>query len=291
MASKTVLITGCSSGFGLSLVQRFLKSGHNVIATSRNPDRTPDLVKEVDNHSSKCGRWIQLDVTWPQTKLTATVTEAANIFGPIDVLINNAGYSVMGAVEDIDEEKAKTQFETNYWGAMRMIKAVLPSMRERKMGAIVNVSSIGGLDCLATSGVYGASKFALEGMSESLAQEVASFNIRVLIVEPGGFRTNFLGANATQPTPASSAYKGTIVDIVSQKFKEMDGKQGGDTEKGAERIYEFIVGEGMGKGKTNYLRLPIGSDCYERGTKALRSKLENLEALKNVAYSTDFVEN
>lgn len=288
MTPKVVLITGSSSGFGLSLAHYFLNKGHKVIATSRNPNRTPDEISAVENHASGNGRWLQLDVTSPQDKINSTITEASKIFGPIDVLVNNAGYSVMGAVEDIDEAKAKTQFETNYWGVFRMCRAVLPSMRERKTGTIVNISSIGGLDCLATSGVYGASKFAVEGLSESLALEVASFNIRVLIVEPGAFRTNFLSATSTQPHPTSEPYKGTVVEKVNQAFKDMEGKQIGDTEKGVARIYDVVMGEGMGKGYEKYLRLPIGSDCFTRATKALQAKLENIKALEQVAKSTDF---
>jgi NAD(P)-dependent dehydrogenase (short-subunit alcohol dehydrogenase family) len=161
MPPKTFLVTGSSSGLGLSFVRYVLSQGHNVIATSRNPSRTPDLVDEIEK--SPKGRWLKLDVTAPQATITDTIQSAAKLFGPIDVLVNNAGYSVMGAIEDMDEEKARVQFDTNYWGAMRCIKAVLPSMRGRKSGVIVNVSSIGGLQALATSGVYGASKFALEG--------------------------------------------------------------------------------------------------------------------------------
>ena len=288
MPPKTVLITGSSSGFGLSLVHHFLNKGHKVIATSRNPGKTPDEVSAVNKHSSGHGRWLQLDVTSPQDNINATVAEASKIFGPIDILVNNAGYSVMGAVEDIDEAKAKTQFETNYWGVFRMCRAVLPSMRERKTGTIVNVSSIGGLDCLATSGVYGGSKFALEGLSESLAHEVESFGIRVLIVEPGAFRTKFLSATSMQPHAASEAYKGTIVDKVNQNFAKMEGNQLGDTEKGVARIYDVVMGEGVGANHKKWLRLPIGSDCFERATKALQGKLDNIKALEEVARSTDF---
>ncbi len=289
MSPKTVLITGSSSGLGLSLVHHFLNKGHKVIATSRNPNRTPEEVSVVNNHKSGHGHWLQLDVTSPQDKINSTIAEASKIFGPIDILINNAGYSVMGAVEDIDEAKAQAQFETNYWGVFRMCRAVLPSMRERNTGTIVNVSSIGGLDCLATSGVYGASKFALEGLSESLALEVVSFNIRVLIVEPGAFKTNFLSPTSIQPHPASEPYKGTIVDRVNENFKKMDGKQIGDTEKGVARIYEVVMGEGVGANHTKWLRLPIGSDCFERATKALQAKLDNIKALEQVARSTDSV--
>ena len=125
-------------------------------------------------------------------------------------------------------------------------------------------------------------------MSEALSQEVASFGIRVLVVEPGAFKTNFLSADATVPMPVSDAYKGTVVEKVTSMFKEMEGNQKGDTEKGVSRIYDFIMGEGWGEGKTNHLRLPIGADCWQRGTKALKEKLDNLEALKEVAESTDF---
>lgn len=163
MSTKTVLVTGSSSGFGNTLVNLFLRQGHNALATSRSPERTPDLVSSVDNHPSGRGKWLQLDLTWSQSKITSTVIEAAQIFGPIDVLINNAGYAVMATIEDVDEEKAKTQSETNYWRVIRMLKAVLPSMRERKQGTIVNVSSIAGLTANPTVGVYAGSKFALEG--------------------------------------------------------------------------------------------------------------------------------
>ncbi len=124
-------------------------------------------------------------------------------------------------------------------------------------------------------------------MSEALSLEVASFGIRVLLVEPGAFRTNFLSADATVPMPVSDAYKGTVVETVMTHFKEMEGKQKGDTEKGVSRVYDFIMGEGWGEGKTGYLRLPIGADCWQRATKALREKLENIEALREVAESTD----
>ena len=165
MAPKTFLVTGCSAGFGQAFCRLILSKGDNVIATSRNPSKNPDLVDSINNDPSGRGRWIKLDVTSSQAEITKTFAEAAKLFGPIDVLINNAGYSVMGSIEDMDEDKARTQFDTNYWGPMRTIKAALPSMRERKTGTIVNISSIAGLNALATSGVYGGSKIALEGKS------------------------------------------------------------------------------------------------------------------------------
>ena len=125
-------------------------------------------------------------------------------------------------------------------------------------------------------------------MSEALSLEVASFGIRVLLVEPGAFKTNFLSADATVPMPVSQAYKGTIVETFTKHFKELEGKQKGDTDKGVSRIYDAIMGEGWGKGKEQYLRLLIGADCYQRASNAVREKLENVEAMKEIAESTDF---
>lgn len=169
MSPKTVLITGSSSGFGLELARLFLARGHNVIATSRNPHRTPDLVDSINNHSSGRGRWLKLDVTAPQAEVDSTIAEATKFFGPLDIVINNAGYSVLGAIEEMDEAKARVQFETNFWSVLHICKAVLPSMRERKTGTIVNFSSIAGLQGIATTGIYAASKSALECKSPSLS--------------------------------------------------------------------------------------------------------------------------
>ena len=154
----TWLITGCSSGFGLSLARIVQAGGHTVIATSRNPSRTPELVSEIEG---KGGKWIQLDVDSPQSG--DVVTELKNSGIKIDVLVNNAGFSIHAPIETMTEDEARRQFETNYFGPLRLIRAVIPHMRERRSGVIVNISSGASLDGVPTMGVYGGAKAGLDG--------------------------------------------------------------------------------------------------------------------------------
>ena len=277
-------ITGCSSGFGYALARIAASAGHKVIASSRNPSKTPKLVSEIKSIST-CD-WIPFDATWPASRIDSTLASLESKHGPIDVLINNAGYAVLSTVEDLSEESARAQLDTNFFGPFNTIKAVLPGMRERKSGTIVNFSSIGGLRAAPTSSLYGGSKFLLEGFSEALAQEVAPFGVRVLIVEPGAFRSDFLTGNNMMAVSVSEAYKGTPAEISIQKYRDMNGKQEGDVEKGAQRVYEVIVGEGMAKGKGQYLRLPLGNDCLQQARVKLNGVLENLEAYEEIAKST-----
>lgn len=288
-STQTWLITGCSSGFGLLLARTALAHGHNVIATSRNPSKSPEIVNEIKSNSR--GRWLALDVCWPADKIRSAVAEAAKAFGQdrIDVLVNNAGYSILGAAEDIPEDEAKAEFETNFWGPVRLTKAVLPLMRAQKTGTVVNITSVAGITVLPTASMYAASKFALEAYSEGMAQEVAPQGIRVLIVEPGAFRTNFLTADAMQTVPPSEPYKGGVVSQVLGKFDDMNGTQKGDTIKAAQRIYEVVnrklPAEQLGKIET--LRLLLGMDCYDRVTTRLKQLNENVEAAKGDAMNLE----
>jgi len=262
--AQTWLITGSSSGIGLSLARILLARGHNVIATSRNPSQTPEYVKEIE--STGRGKWLALDVTADTATIITTIDRAHELFGKIDVLVNNAGYSVVGAAEQIPEDKAKAQFEVNFWGAIRVTQATLPIMRAQRSGTIVMISSIAGIQAMPSCAIYASSKYALEGWSESLAQEIAPLGIRVLVVEPGMFRTNFLGSNAMQVEPASGDYKGGPADTFLQRFGSTHGKQAGDAAKACERIINNIE-RGLSKhdlGKIETLRLPLGQDCYDR---------------------------
>lgn len=279
----TWLITGSSSGFGLSLARTILSHGHNVIATSRNPSRTPDLVQEIE--SSPRGKWITLDVTSDISTINSTIERAASLFDGIDVLVNNAGYAVMGAAELIPEDAARAEFEVNFWGAVRVAQAVLPILRAQGSGTIVNISSIAGLTCLPSASMYAASKHALEAWSESLSQEVAPLGVRILVVEPGAFRTNFLASGAIQHIPVSEAYEGTPAATVLQRYHDLEGKQAGDPVKACERIVSNVE-KGLSRddlGKIERLRLPLGQDCYDRFLVKMGQMKENWDLTKDEA--------
>jgi NAD(P)-dependent dehydrogenase (short-subunit alcohol dehydrogenase family) len=197
--------------------------------------------------------------------------------------------------------------EVNFFAPLKLIQAILPSMRHRRSGLIANVSSIAGLDGIATCGLYCASKFALEGipppqplasatannppgLSESLALELRPFNIRVLIVEPGAFRSNFLGAYITPKAGVSEAYKDTAVGRQMEVFAVWDGKQPGNVEEGCRRIFEVVTGTGMGAGLEGYLRLPLGSDWAERAEVKILHLQETRRVFEDVWRSTDYKE-
>lgn len=180
--------------------------------------------------------------------------------------------------------------ETNFFGPFRLIRSFLPTLRSRKNGGatIVNVSSVAGQDALPTCGLYAASKFALEGLSEALAREVAPFNISVLIVEPGAFRTNFLSAVQKTVTPLSEPYKGGPVDVVLGKFEAAQGKQRGDPRKAVQRVFEVVTGTGeAGTLKGKILRLPLGPDCVERVEGKTGRLQSDFDAARGVAMGTD----
>lgn len=158
----TWLVTGCSGGIGLALVRHILSQGHNIIATSRNLSKTPDLVTEIRGHAN--GRWIQLDTSWSREEIEATIRDAWKMFPRgIDVVINNAGMDVLGSIEDIPEEQAKAMFDVNFWGVLRVCKAVIPLMRDRGSGTVVNVSSALGITSWPAVAMYGTTKWAVEG--------------------------------------------------------------------------------------------------------------------------------
>ncbi|PYH77492.1 putative short chain oxidoreductase/dehydrogenase [Aspergillus uvarum CBS 121591] len=284
-APKVWLITGCSAGFGISIARTVLAKGHYVIASSRNPSKSPELVDEI---TSKGGKWIALDVTSPEETVKKTIEEATAIHGRLDVVVNNAGYALVGSVEDSKLSNVQAQFETNVFGVLKVIKAVLPSMRAAQSGIIVNISSTGGLRSLPAVSMYAATKHAVEAISESLSLEVQSFGIRILLVEPGPFRTNFLGRGAVKFSPATEVYRNTAVGKVIQHLQDEDGKQPGDPAKAAERIFEVVTGEGMAKDKKQYLRLVLGRKAFDSAQGKIDMLQENLTALEDITKSADF---
>ncbi|MDR3023052.1 SDR family NAD(P)-dependent oxidoreductase [Chryseobacterium sp.] len=201
--SKTVLITGASKGFGKAWAEAFLAKGYNVAATARNVETLNDLKEKYGDSVLP----LTLDVDKREESL-AIAQKVQQHFGSIDILINNAGYALTGAIEETNEQEARAQFETNFFGTLWLTQAVLPIMRDQKSGHIIQVSSILGLATLPTMGLYNASKFALEGLSETLATEVKEFGIHVTLVEPNGYASNIwhTGIN-TQSNPVYDGLK------------------------------------------------------------------------------------
>ena len=194
-------ITGCSTGFGRELAKVLIDRGYRVVATARDPRKIADL---VEGHAVTALA-VKLDVE-KQPQIEAAVEAAKRKFGRIDVLVNNAGYGYLAAVEEGDDADVRAMFETNFFGLAAMTRAVLPLMRAQKSGAIVNISSMGGFIGFPGSGYYAATKFAVEGLSESLSKEIAPFGIKVLIVEPGPFRTDWAGRSLKTPKRPIDAY-------------------------------------------------------------------------------------
>ncbi|KAL4946444.1 hypothetical protein BDV06DRAFT_234045 [Aspergillus oleicola] len=288
--SQTWFITGASSGLGLDLAIFALENGHKVIGTVRSATKSASAVSAI---KAKGGEVLELDVTNAES-ISGIVEKANALYGGIDILVNNAGYSLLGAVEDMTESEAHSQMETNFFGPFRLMKSFLPTLRSRASktnspSTIVNISSVAGQDAQPTCGLYAASKFALEGLSEALSREVAPFNINVLIVEPGAFKTNFLSALQKTETPLSEAYKGGPVDVVMGKFEAAAGKQRGDPSKAVKRIFEVVTGTGeAGNLRGGVLRLPLGPDCVERVEGKVDRLRGDYEKARRVAMGTDF---
>ena len=257
--AQTWFITGASSGFGRAFALQALSAGHNVVVTARDPARLAALSAQAS------GRVLALALDVDQAgQVEAAAQAALSRFGRIDVLINNAGYGLVGAVEETPDRELRAVMDTNFFGAAAMIRAVLPAMRAQRSGAIVNISSMGGQLSFAGFGAYSASKFALEGLSEALAQEVAPFGIKVLIVEPGAFRTDFAGG-ALRHMPELEAYRDTSGN--TRAFAHgMHGTQEGDPAKAA-----AAVARALADARTP-LRLQLGGDAVD----AVRTHAEQL---------------
>ncbi|GKZ23503.1 hypothetical protein AbraIFM66951_008539 [Aspergillus brasiliensis] len=288
--SQNWLITGSSSGFGASLALAALHAGHKVLATARNPSTASLQNPEI---TSLGGIWIPLDVNHPDTPSQIQSAITTHFDGIIDVVVNNAGYSLLGSIEDMSESEIESQFNTNVYGPIRVLKGVLPFMRKRRTGTVVNISSSAGVDGAPGCAVYAGSKFALEGMSESLSKELQPFGIRVLLVEPGYFRTNFFSAFVEPAAGLNADYVGTPVEAALNLIKAKHGKQEGDPDKAARRILEVVTGTGMAEGREDlkgYLRVPLGPDCWKRFSGKIDGVKQNLEIMKEIAHSTNFDE-
>jgi NAD(P)-dependent dehydrogenase (short-subunit alcohol dehydrogenase family) len=231
---STWFITGCSTGLGRALAEAVIGAGHNAVVTARDVTKVADLAEATPRRALA----VALDVTEP-AQVTSAVQQASERFGGVDVLVNNAGYGYRGAVEEGDDADVRELFETHFFGSVAMIKAVLPGMRARRSGAIVNISSIGAQLTPVGSGYYAAAKAAVEGMSGALHGELAPLGISVTVVEPGAFRTDFAGRSLAQSATVIDDYAATA----GQRRKENDtmhGNQAGDPAKAGAAIIAAV---------------------------------------------------
>ena len=277
--SPVWFITGCSTGFGRELARLVLARGWRAVVTARDVSQVADLVDATGGEQAFA---VKLDVTDPQ-QIAEAVGQAETHFGRIDVLVNNAGYGYLAAVEEGEDEQVRAIFETNFFGLVNLTNAILPGMRKRRSGNIVNVSSIGGLMSFAATGYYHATKFAVEGLSESLAMELKPLGIHVTIVEPGPFRTDWAGRSLIESKTHIDDYKETAGKRREQS-RERSGKQQGDPVRGSEAIIKAVTSENPP------LRLLLGKPGHDLVTKKIETMQQEFEAWKDTTFSADFPE-
>ena len=273
---STWFITGGSSGLGRDLAHAVLDAGHNAVVTARDTAAVRDLTEAYRDRALA----VALDVT-DSAQVVAAVRQGEERFGGIDVLVNNAGYGYRAAVEEGDEADVATLFATNVFGPVALIKAVLPGMRARRRGAIVNISSIGARICPPGSGYYAASKAALEGLSGSLRKELEPLGITVIAVEPGGFRTDFAGRSLQQSATVIDDY----AETAGKRRKEHDtahGTQPGDPVRAARAILEAVEAD------EPPALLMLGTDALTAIRAVIDAQLAELAAWEKTSLSTDF---
>lgn len=272
----TWLITGCSTGLGRNLAQAVLEAGFNAVVTARNPETVQNIVAAYPETALAAA----LDVT-DKSAVARVVAQAEERFGSIDVLVNNAGYGYRAAVEEGEDQQIADLFATNFFGALSMIKAVLPGMRARHTGTIVNITSIAAQLAMPGSAYYSATKFALEGLSDALRRECDPLGIRVLIVEPGAFRTDFAGRSLQGVATEIGDYKETAGPRRKENDKT-DGTQPGDPARAAQILIEVIGGEKLP------VRLLLGSDAVQIVSTEVAAHLEEIKEWTHVSIRTDF---
>ncbi|GLX70562.1 oxidoreductase [Paenibacillus glycanilyticus] len=273
--SKVWLITGSSRGFGRSLAEAVLANGDQLIATARRTEQLADLAERYGNQV----RLVPLDVT-SYEQAEAAVQAAIESFGRLDVLVNNAGYGNVSSIEETQMEDFRAQAETNLWGVVNVTKAALPLLREQGYGHIVQFSSIGGRTGAPGLGAYQMSKWAVEGFSEVLAKEVAPLGIKVTLIEPGGFRTDWAGSSMQHIEPREE-YKDTVGGLLKH-LREVTGKENGDPAKAAQAILTIVNEENPP------LRLLLGSDAVAIANAVDTGKLAETKRWEELSVSTDF---
>lgn len=276
MSQKVLFVTGASRGFGELIVERALARGHAVVATARNPRTVVERFGDLPNLLP-----VALDVTDEAQAYAATMA-AIERFGRIDVLINNAGYGLLGAVEEASAKEIETVYRTNVFGLLAVTRAVLPYMRRRRSGRIINFSSVGGYVGYPGFGVYCSTKFAVEGLTEALAQELQPLGIYVTAVEPGAFRTDFLDAKSLAVSPRTIADYAETSGAMRSFAAGVNHAQSGDPAKLADAVIELI------DVPNPPVRLPLGSDTVAAIEAKNAQTAELLNRWRTVSVSTDF---
>ena len=276
--SPVWFITGCSTGLGKELARLVLARGWRAVVTARKPEQLNDLLEGHEENALA----LKLDVT-DRTQVTEAVKQAEEKFGRIDVLVNNAGYGYLAAIEEGEDDQVRAMFETNFFGLVAITNAVLPGMRKRRSGHIVNISSIGGMVSFGATGYYHATKYALEGMSESLAIELKPLGIKVLIVEPGPFRTDWSGRSLLESKTVIEDYDRTAGERRRQTRKN-SGKQPGDPVRAGEAMIKAVEAENAP------LRLVLGKPGLDLVKKKLDAVKQDLDAWQDTTLEADFPE-
>ncbi|MER2535047.1 MAG: oxidoreductase [Rhizobiaceae bacterium] len=276
MPGRIWFITGCSSGFGRQIARKVVACGDVAVATVKTDDQVASLAAELGDRALV----VPLDLTQPET-ISKAVADAEAHFGRVDVLVNNGGYAYFSAVEEGEEDEVRRQFETNVFGVFSVTRQILPGMRARRSGHIVNFSSIGGLMAFPALAFYHATKFAIEGYSEALSLEVAPLGIKVTIVEPGRFRTEFSGTSMVESKTWIDDYAGTA-GARRKQLRAVSGTQPGDPARAADAIVAAV------DAKEPPLRLLLGPDAYQLALGRLEALRQNFVTWKDLTESTDF---
>ena len=277
--SKVWFITGCSTGFGRNLAKEVLLKGYKAVVTSRKREDVLDITAKYPETALA----IKLDVTNPE-EIAAAVSEAVAHFGTIDVLVNNAGIGYFGAIEESEEAEVRQMFEINVFGLAHVTMAVLPTMRKQRSGHILNVASIGGLISFPGIGFYNATKYAVDGLSESLSKEVAHLGIKVTIICPSGFRTDWAGRSAKNSSKVIEDYAPSAHQN-KDTIRGYSGNQPGDPERAAKAIIKAV------ESKTPPLRLLLGAAALKNARLKLEQLKTDFNAWADTTVGADFPPN
>jgi NAD(P)-dependent dehydrogenase (short-subunit alcohol dehydrogenase family) len=276
------LITGSTSGFGTAITKAALARGDKVIATARNPNK-PEMAELASLGATP----LALDITAPESTISSVVAEAIKIHGRIDILLNNAAYILEGAIEESSHSEVLAEFNTNVFGQLAMIRAVMPQMRKQRSGTVAFMGSIGGWRSSANGGIYCATKFTIAGISEALREEVKHLGIDVTCIEPGYFRTNFLSGGHRVFAAKRISDLDEATEKTRKAYNAYDGRQPGDPEKGAQLIVEALTKSGRCEGRQLPGRLLVGSDAVEIVGGVWERQRKEVEEWRELSVTTD----